>query len=101
MTQKLDKLIYGILIGFFVPLIGSMIFFAIKNHNDVWNTFLNLSYKYPDLYIPYIKSGALLNLAPFFLFNHFDMHKSQKGIIFGTFIWVLVLVIYYIVNQFN
>jgi hypothetical protein len=29
------------------------------------------------------------------------MQKSQKGIIFGTFIWVLALVIYYIVNQFN
>jgi hypothetical protein len=29
------------------------------------------------------------------------MQKSQKGIIFGTLIWVLALVIYYIINQFN
>lgn len=92
MNHKLDKLIFGLLIGIILPVIGSFIFFGIKNSSFVWNTMLNLAKEYPTLYISYLKWGAILNLIPFYAFNHFYMQKAQKGIIFGTLFWVGVII---------
>jgi hypothetical protein len=41
--------------------------------------------------MPYIQLGAIANLIPFFVFNHFDMMNAQRGVIFSTIIlFVLV-----------
>lgn len=95
MTQKLNKLAYGILIGIVIPMIGSFIFFGIKNSSFVWRTMFDLAMEYPSLYLSYLKLGAIANLIPFFIFNHFSMQKAQQGVIFGTLFWVIVIVIFY------
>jgi hypothetical protein len=92
MTQKLDKLAYGIIIGIIIPLIGSFIFFAFKNSSYVWSSMIKLAQDYPSLYISYLKLGAILNLIPFYIFNNYYMQKAQRGIIFGTLFWVAVII---------
>lgn len=90
----MDRLIVGILIGIVVPLAGSFLFFGLKNNSFIWKSMIDLAKEYPMLYVSYLKWGAILNLIPFYTFNHFLMQKAQKGIIFGTLFWVAVIIYY-------
>lgn len=95
MTQKLDKLIYGLILGMLLPVLGSFIFFGVKNSSFVWGTMLSLAKEYPSTYLSYLKIGAILNLIPFFICNNFYMQRFQQGIIFGTIFWLVILVLFY------
>ncbi len=87
-NSKLDNIPFGILVGLVLALLSSYLIFSIKNTTSL----AIFESKYiVSLYMPYIQLGAIANLIPFFVFNHFDMINAQRGVIFSTIIlFVLV-----------
>ena len=86
---KLNNIPFGILVGLAVAILASFTIFSFKN------TVTLAMFENKDrliLYIPYLKLGAILNLAPFFIFNQFNMLSAQKGVIISTIVLFMFVV---------
>lgn len=93
--ETFNKVIVGIIVGIILPVLGSFIFFYLKNDNVVWNTFLTYATTHFYLFSPFLKLGAIFNLIPFFVFDKIDMPKASRGVIWGTLFWFVILVLLY------
>ena len=86
---KLNNIPFGILVGMLVAILASLTIFSFKNTVS-FSMFENKERLI--LYVPYLKLGAILNLAPFFIFNQFNMLNAQKGVIISTIVMFLFIV---------
>lgn len=87
---KLNNIPFGILVGMLVAILASLTIFSFKNTVSL-SMFGNTDRLI--LYVPYLKLGAILNLAPFFIFNQFNMLNAQKGVIISTIIMFFFVVV--------
>jgi hypothetical protein len=87
---KLNNIPFGILVGMLVAILASLTIFSFKNTVSL-SMFENTDRLI--LYVPYLKLGAILNLAPFFIFNQFNMLNAQKGVIISTIIMFFFVVV--------
>jgi hypothetical protein len=93
MHDKYNNRILGFVIGVLAPLI---ILYGVNIYNFphlTFSTFLITGFK-TALLSPYLKIGALFNLAPFFLFINMNRLKTCQGIVFAT-IFIGLFIVYF------
>ena len=93
MKEIVNTRILGFIIGIVTPLV---ILYGVNIYNFpnlTFSTFLNTGFQ-TALLSPYLKIGALFNLAPFFLFINMDKLKTSQGIVFAT-IYIGCFIVYF------
>jgi hypothetical protein len=90
--NKFDNLLIGLIIGLLAPTLGIIIFFYSKFSESNLSEFLTISIQEKVL-SPLLSLCAVINLAVFYLFIHFDKLQTAKGVILATFIYGLAIVL--------
>ena len=92
MNKQFDNFWLGTLAGLLSPSIGILLFYYSNFNNEDLRTFLELSVR-QKLLSPLLSLCAVVNLAVFYLFIHFEKYYSARGVIFSTFFYGLIIVI--------
>ena len=90
--QKLDNLILGLIIGLVTPTIGIIIFYYTRFDGNDLGLFFKVSIQ-EKMLSPLLSLCAVINLATFYLFIHFNKLQTGRGIILATFIYGLAIVL--------
>jgi len=93
MKDIVNTRILGFIIGLVTPLV---ILYGVNIYNFpnlTFSTFLKTGFQ-TALLSPYLKIGALFNLAPFFLFININKLKTCQGIVFAT-IFIGCFIVYF------
>jgi hypothetical protein len=99
LKNKFDHLLIGLLVGLLAPTIGIAIFYSSRFSGNNLALFLTVSVQ-EKMLSPLLSLCAVINLAVFYLFIHFEKLQTGKGIILATFVYgfVIVLLKFGIVN---
>lgn len=90
--KKLDKMIYGAMLGILLPAISLYVFFRIKyGHMDLWE-FLR-SFHDMGILTHVISLSVIPNLVLFFLFMQQNFLKGGRGVLLATFIFAFLVLI--------
>ncbi len=92
MNKSFDNFWLGTFVGLLSPTIGILLFYYSNFYNEELRSFLELSVR-QKLLSPLLSLCAVINLAVFYLFIHFERYFSARGVIFATFFYGLVIVI--------
>jgi len=87
-----DSLFLGLILGIVAPSIGILIFYYSNYAAINLMDFFNMAIK-EKLLSPLLSLCAVINLAVFYLFIHFENYSSARGVIMATFIYGLAIVI--------
>ena len=90
--QKLNNLLIGLFLGLLAPTIGIALFYFSKFSESNLSLFLTVSIQ-EKMLSPLLSLCAVINLAVFYLFIHFEKLQTGKGIILATFIYGLAIVL--------
>ncbi len=92
LTEKYDKLSTGIISGFLLPVIISLVIFLFAKGDpdlSVWISRIKLSGV-----TTHIMSICIFpNVLIFLLFNHFDMLRACRGVLGITIVWAVLVFI--------
>lgn len=89
---RLDKLICGLLSGFFLPLVIGIIVFLFASVDVTFSQYLEQLFL-ADIMTHIVSLCVLPNLLIFFVFLHFDMLKAARGVLGMTIIWAAIVFI--------
>jgi hypothetical protein len=89
-TEKYDKLYLGLIAGFVIPIIISLIFWQFSsNHNDLAGYIRRIINA--DIITHIISLCVFPNIFLFLIFNRLDMLRATRGVL-GITIFLAVLV---------
>jgi len=91
--DKLNNRYLGFLIGILAP---TVILFGVNVFNFPsvpFTSFIKTGFETASI-SPYMKIGALFNLAPFFLFVNMNRLRTCQGIVFAT-IFIGLFIVYF------
>lgn len=88
-----DHTLIGILAGLTGPVIGILIFYFLNFRTSPFLQFFQMAAK-QNLLSPLLSLCAVINLGVFFLFIKSDKLNCARGVIFSTFIYGVVIVIF-------
>jgi hypothetical protein len=86
--MKNKELVFGLLIGLILPVIGAYLYLKIFTEYDLFK-----NYKYLNIFGmlgKVLTLGALLNLASFSYFFYTKKDKIAQGILFATIILTII-----------
>ena len=94
MTQisKLNRVIVGFVPGIIIPVVTLLGFYIFKSHVDNLFEYIKMILAM-DLLSNVLSLCALPNLIIFFLFLSKNYYYGARGVIFATFLWVLLVVL--------
>jgi hypothetical protein len=89
---KYDKLLYGILAGFLLPVIIGLIVFLFTSADLTFKEYL------VKLFLANIMTHAISlcvfsNIIIFFMFLRFDMLRAARGVLGMTIVWAVIVFI--------
>ena len=89
-SEKFDKVVFGVLSGFLLPVIIGLIIFAFSSgHQTIAAYLARLSNS--DIMTHAISLCVFPNIIIFFLFNQFDMLRATKGVLAITIVWAIIV----------
>lgn len=91
--EKIDKLWFGLIIGFILPLFAMMIFYYSSYAYLTAPEFLR-KMAFQAVWLKLLSLCSVVNLGAFFLFYQFQIDKAARGVIFSTLIMALFVMIY-------
>ncbi len=77
-----DNIVIGTIIGILLPVFAAILIYFIQYKNINVQLYLT----YPRLFAPLLQLGAIANLGCFFLLSFWDLKKTQMGLIGGTLV---------------
>jgi hypothetical protein len=92
-VDKYNSRLLGGMIGILAPLVILYGVNVFNFSNLSFAVFLKTGFQ-TALLAPYLKIGALFNLAPFFIFINMNRLKTCQGIVFAT-IMIGLLIVYF------
>lgn len=101
-SHKLDKTLYGFILGLIVPMLGMLIvWLLVFSHYDfdaLLKLFVSFNFSLGLKEAAKIISlGMILNLAPFYLLLNKQFYTAVKGVIMATFIYLIIVAVYLLV----
>jgi hypothetical protein len=87
-----DSLLFGLIIGLAIPVIGVLIFYYSKFAAVDLGQFLQVATKHKVL-SPMLSLCAILNLGTFYLFLNKNLYLTARGIILATILYGVTIVI--------
>lgn len=90
LPEKYDKMSTGIISGFLLPVIITLMIFLFSKGNpslQVWISKILVA----NIVTHIITLSVFPNVLIFLLFNHFDMLKASRGVLSMTIIWAVVV----------
>jgi hypothetical protein len=91
-TEKYDKLATGVICGFLLPVIVSLLIFLFAKGNpglELWISRIRLA----GVATHIISLSVFPNVIIFLLFNHFDMLRASRGVLGITIVWAALVLI--------
>lgn len=90
--MKKDSQIIGFIFGLTGPFVGCFIYYLLQFSSMTIHEFV-LFVMESDSLSKVISLSAIFNLAIFFVFIYLKLDKSARGVILGTFIYVLIVIL--------
>jgi hypothetical protein len=91
MNKFKDSLLFGLLMGLALPIIGVLIFYYSKFAAVDLMQFMDVATKHKVL-SPMLSLCAILNLGTFYLFLNKNLYLTARGIILATIIYGITIV---------
>jgi hypothetical protein len=88
--EKYDKVAVGVITGFVLPVIISLVVFLSAKGDPSLQIWL-IKIIEANISTQIISLCMFSNVLIFFLFNHFDMLRACKGVLGITIVWLLLL----------
>jgi len=93
MNNRFDSTLIGIVCGIIGPVIGFFLYYYIFRHEPTLTGFWNIAKQSDN--IPKVMSlSVIANLLIFFIFVWTNRLLSSRGVLLGTFLWVIVIIYY-------
>src|SRR6478735_7778776 len=92
MNKFKDSLLFGLIIGLVLPVIGVIIFYYSKFAAVDLMQFVDIATKHKVL-SPMLSLCAILNLGTFYLFLNKNLYLTARGIILATIIYGVTIVV--------
>ena len=94
MNSKFDRQYIGILIGFFLPILTSFLFYAFlyKGEGSYFNVIRSLNELH--LFGTLLATSILPNLLMFFVATKFNYLVAAQGILYSTGFYVIIASLY-------
>lgn len=89
-SEKYDKVAIGIISGFLLPVIISLLIFLFAKGNPSLHSWLSRIAE-ANITTHIISLCVFPNLLIFLLFNHFDMLRASRGVLIITIVWALLV----------
>ena len=89
--KRFDNLLYGLIPGILLPVIGVVIFWGVKSDQNVVD-FL-LEFQRLGMLSKIVTLSAIPNLMLFFLYIWTDRTFSARGVIFATLVLAFVMLL--------
>ncbi len=100
LKQKLNKHLYGLLLGLILPLVVVVILSLFRNREVIGIVeYIKYLHKMGTL-LPVLSVATLINLVPFYLFKRLDMWYFSKGVVFSVFLYLVFIVVLKFANPF-
>ena len=90
--KKLDKLVWGAILGIILPSVSLYIFYLLKYNHMGLGTFLR-SFHEMGILTHVISLSVIPNLILFFLFMQKNFLKGGRGVLLATFIFAFLVLI--------
>lgn len=91
--QRLNKPIYGVILGLILPFIVVVIMYFLQDKQDVaFGDYLKYLSRM-GTFLPMLSMTTLINLAPFYLFKRLEMWYINKGVVFSIFLYLVLIVV--------
>ncbi len=91
MTKFKDSLVFGLMIGLVLPVIGVLVFYYSKFAAVDIMQFIQVATKNRVL-SPMLSLCAILNLGTFYVFLNKNLYLTARGIILATIIYGITIV---------
>jgi len=93
MKNRFDSTLFGIIFGIMGPVIGFFLYYYIFRQEPTLAGFWNIAKQHTNL--PKVMSlSVITNLLIFFIFIWSNRLLSSRGVLLGTFLWVVVIIYY-------
>ena len=89
-SEKYDKVLTGLISGFFLPFIVGLIIFIFTHHNRSIHVYLS-EIAGSNIITHAITLCVFPNILIFLLFNRFDMLNASKGVLAITIAWAILV----------
>jgi hypothetical protein len=91
-TEKYDKMFYGIMSGIVLPLlVGLVIYFFSAHGRSIWQYLSMINWA--NIVTHAISICVFPNVFIFLIFNRFDMLRAARGVLAITIIWAIAVFI--------
>jgi hypothetical protein len=90
LTEKYDKLIWGLISGFLLPAIIGLLVFAFTGHGKSLTSYLERISE-ANIVTHAITLCVFPNVFIFLLFNRFDMLRAARGVLAVTIVFAAIV----------
>ncbi len=90
LAEKYDKLATGIISGFLLPVIISLVIFIFSKGDPSLHLWIN-RLAAANIATHIISLCVFPNVVIFLLFNHFDMLRASRGVLGITIVWAALV----------
>ncbi|MBR9833091.1 hypothetical protein [Acidiluteibacter ferrifornacis] len=97
MRDKLDTILFGIIVGLILPLLVLGGFYLSTYAYLQVPDFLR-KLAFAETMVKILSLCAISNMGIFFLFYYKEMDKAARGVVFSTFLYAFGVVVYKLVN---
>jgi hypothetical protein len=91
-AEKYDKLATGVICGFILPVIVSLLIFLFAKGDPSLELWIN-RIRLAGIATHIISLSVFPNVLIFLLFNHFDMLRASRGVLGITIVWAALVLI--------
>lgn len=93
MENRFDSVLVGMICGIIGPVIGFFLYYYIFRHEPTLEGFWNIAIQRSN--IPKVMSlSVIANLLIFFLFVRSNRLLASRGVLLGTFLWIIPIIYY-------
>jgi hypothetical protein len=89
---KFNKVIAGFIPGIFIPFITLVIFYFSKSNMKGFLDYINFLIEL-NSFSKVLSLCAIPNLLIFYYYLNRSLYYSARGVIFATFLWVVIVII--------
>jgi hypothetical protein len=89
-SEKLDKVLTGVVAGFFLPFIIGTVIFMFSSGNQSLHSYI-IRIADSNIITHSITLCVFPNIIIFLLFNQFDMLRATRGVLAITIVWAVIV----------
>lgn len=91
--EKFDKVIYGLGLGFILPIIGYYLSYLVKGRNVDWNTYVEYTIQTSEYQQDILIFCLIPNMLLFYFTNfRWRLYEFTKGLVGITVVALLILI---------